>query len=63
MNVARGPNSSVTGVNGIEMPNTDVFAIMLMPSGTFICSEKNGLTPSVTTRAPCASIHSKNAWS
>ena len=51
------------GANGIEMPSTEVFAIMLTPSGAFICAEKNGLTPPVRTRAPCASIHSKNAWS
>ncbi len=58
LNIACGPIAAVTGASGIEMPSTDVFAIMLTPSGAFICAEKNGLTPSVTTRAPCASIHS-----
>ena len=53
----------VSGASGRVTPSSEVFAIMFTPSGAFIRAEKNGLTPSVRTRAPCASIHSKNAWS
>lgn len=41
-NDQRGPNRTVTGVIGSEMDNTDVLAIKLTPSGTFIRSEVNG---------------------
>ena len=37
-----GPNSRVTGASGMPTPSTEVLAIMLMPSGEFICCEKNG---------------------
>lgn len=60
-NEARGPKAKVTGVSGIETDNTDVFAIKLTPSGTFIWSEWNGYAKCVTTRAPCAIIHSNCA--
>ncbi|MEK8108908.1 hypothetical protein NKG94_36925 [Micromonospora sp. M12] len=35
-NAARGPSNRVMGVIGSEMDNTDVLAIRLTPSGTFI---------------------------
>ena len=37
MNAACGPNDSVIGASGSEMPSTEVLAIMFTPSGAFIC--------------------------
>jgi hypothetical protein len=61
--VAVGPNASVTGVNGTARAGSPVLAMRFTPSGAFCRWENSGLRPSATACACAANSHSNRFWS
>ena len=62
-NVTVGPNSSVTGANGMLTPNMAVFAIMFTPSGWFCRTVPSGFSRCTSECAVTAKNHSHIVWS